>query len=314
VSSIFHYTSNEGAFGIIKSNRIFATNYRYLNDSKELELVRELFVPVFEKEFREEADKLIAEGKMKSGFITQYGDRVFADEANRLLDVAIEVTNRTSPVFITSFCRHEIGSEQWEQGLLSQWRGYGTYGGCAIEFDEAGIEGLIAIEKDNYAFSHVSLIDVRYDNYAEVLTDHGVNVEGLARATLRQLLSGSDEEHQDLKTGMRHLYGAISLAAPRLKSAAFREEHEVRIVAPCMRPAAAAEFPDRKRRPILIRFRNGAPIPYIELLVDAPKLPIKRILVGPQRDQDKVAYALEIALEAVEVNAEVVLSDISYLP
>jgi hypothetical protein len=114
---------------------------------------------------------------------------------------------------------------------------------------------------------------------------------------------------------MGHLYKTIAVIAPTLKSHGFQEEREVRIIAPCFRRRAAADLPQRTRKPIFERYKAGFPVPYIKLFSDLDKrLPIRRIIVGPQAMQDKVAYALEIALEQAEIPAHVVISSISYVP
>ena len=47
---LFHYTTNEGALGIISSACLFATNYKYLNDQHELTVARNILIPLFERE------------------------------------------------------------------------------------------------------------------------------------------------------------------------------------------------------------------------------------------------------------------------
>jgi hypothetical protein len=52
-SSVFHYTDAAGLLGILSSETLFATDYRYLNDSTEAALIRELLLPLFESEVAE---------------------------------------------------------------------------------------------------------------------------------------------------------------------------------------------------------------------------------------------------------------------
>src|SRR5688500_11843964 len=111
MSSIFHYTSNEGAVGIIKSACLFATQYKYLNDARELILGREIILPIFEKEFRDGIQKAISQGEISAKVLDEYGDKLYRHEAANLFQSAITVTDQTTPVFISSFCRHEVGSE-----------------------------------------------------------------------------------------------------------------------------------------------------------------------------------------------------------
>jgi hypothetical protein len=312
MSSIFHYTSNEGAIGIINSGCLFATHYKYLNDARELQLARDIIIPIFEAEFREEAYKLIREGKLQQDFILEYGNQVFRAEATKLFDIALRTTDNHTPVFIASFCRHDLHSGEYQNGLLSQWRGYGSSGGCAIEFDEHQLLDLVEAERQKYAYTHVALADVRYDTYDDAVNKQAI--EGVAAAVLRHLVDRSEETEAAYKERIHKVYDAIAVVSPTLKTPGFREECEVRIVAPCMRPSAAEEYPDRERRPILLRFRNGAPVPYIRLFDGVGQLPIRRLVVGPQRDQEQTAYALALALEARGMIAKVTTSKISYLP
>jgi hypothetical protein len=139
MSSLFHYTSNEGAIGIINSACLFATHYEYLNDVSELSLAKDIVVPIFERELRMLGPQLIAEGRLDSRLLTDHGENVFALDAKNIYASAIQTTDKTTPVFITSFCRHPADTDHARNGLLSQWRGYGSSGGCALEFEEGDL-------------------------------------------------------------------------------------------------------------------------------------------------------------------------------
>jgi hypothetical protein len=51
--SVFHYTDSAGLLGILSSDSLFATDYRYLNDVTEAGVIRDLIMPVFEVEIAE---------------------------------------------------------------------------------------------------------------------------------------------------------------------------------------------------------------------------------------------------------------------
>ncbi|MEE1656659.1 DUF2971 domain-containing protein [Microvirga sp. CF3062] len=312
MSSLFHYTSNQGAIGILQSSLLFATHYQYLNDPNELSQAADLIIPLFEKEFREEYQKYIKSGHLNSNVLKEFGDHTYLKEARTLFDVAKRVTNSTTPIFLTSFCRHEENSDQYVDGLLSQWRGYGSLGGCALEFDEEKLKELIIREAEEYAFSHISLRDIKYDRYQETLDLK--EIEGVATAITRHMIERSKESEILYNERMHKMYNTIAITLPTLKSIGFREEREVRIIAPYMRKEAAAEYPLRAQKEIHFRYRNGQPVPYIHLFDNTGTLPIKRIIVGPQRDQSKVAYAIELALEGRGMGVEVARSNISYIP
>jgi hypothetical protein len=309
--SLFHYTTNEGAIKIIESACLHATHFRCLNDARELQLARDIVVPLYEQEIREEIYKLINEGKINTDFIKDHGAQIFEVEATTLFNTSISVTDLATPIFITSFCHHE-DERTVRDGLLSQWRGYGALGGCAVEFDEKKLEELVRHERDQYAFTHVSLSKVLYDSHVDAFNMD--ELKGTAAAIVRYMVEQTPESEEAYRRLAHGMYKAVALNAPRLKSVGFQEEHEVRIVAPCMRTEAAAEFSGRKRRDILLRFKSGTPIPYVKLFEGIAALPITRILVGPQRDQDRVVYALQLTLEAKGMIAEVAKSGISYLP
>jgi hypothetical protein len=269
-------------------------------------------VPLFERELEQEANRLVEAGKLKRAYLDEYGRHMFRLEAEKIFNIILKVTDSNSPIFISSLCRHSENSHEYANGLLSQWRGYGPRGGCAIELDEQALKDMIAAESQSYAYSHVSLKDVIYRDYQSAFDLN--QVEGLAAIMLRLLAESTPENMKQYSERAGAIYGALALTAPTLKSEGFIEEREVRIIAPLMRPKAAREFPDRKQRTIHTRFRNGMPVPYIRLFEGVDQLPIRRIVVGPQRGQDKIQYALELALEAKGIAATVAPANIGYLP
>ncbi|MDP3602219.1 MAG: DUF2971 domain-containing protein [Bosea sp. (in: a-proteobacteria)] len=308
--ALFHYTGTESAFKIIESGVLHATHWKYLNDGSEMEAIKPQLVEIFSQEFEQVGLELISAGLMSRKIIEHHGMRVFIEEAARLVDIAYRVTYKVSPVFIASLCRHDKGSDQERDGLLSQWRGYGAGGGCALEFDESVLETMLAKEADRYACVHITLQDVDYFNHERAL--RGIAIEGLAQAVLKKLAKQDMKKNTKIiDDGMKALQTAIFRVAPMLKHRAFSEENEARIVIPCMTPEAAKEYPQRKLKTVHFRFRDGLPVPYVKIFDGKKPLPIKRIIVGPQRREADVAHTIRLALKARKMDATV---DVSSIP
>src|SRR5262249_12566386 len=129
----------------------------------------DIIVPFFASELESETRKLIEEGLLKSDFLKRHGTDVHKLEAEKIFNIGLEVTDNTSPIFITSFCRHAEGSNEWNNGLLSQWRAYGPHGGCAIEFDEQELANRVSCEAAIGAYTHISISNVQYKNHASAV-------------------------------------------------------------------------------------------------------------------------------------------------
>jgi hypothetical protein len=107
MARLYHYTSVNGLRGIVDSGNVWATHLGFLNDLSE-------------------------------------GRAAAADEAWR---ARLEETDKRSPLFIASFCRHQEPHQQ-KNGLLSQWRGYaGEGGGYCVVFDEDQLDALVEAER-----------------------------------------------------------------------------------------------------------------------------------------------------------------------
>ena len=125
MSELFHYTNVDGLEGILKSQNLWATHFRFLNDPTELTFVARFVERIFEAEVFD----LIANDDARFGSVVKLLRDAFAkDEAAQLFRSAFTTIDRTAPIFICSLCRHDDESIK-KRGLLSQWRGYGFGGG-----------------------------------------------------------------------------------------------------------------------------------------------------------------------------------------
>lgn len=111
-----HYTSLEGAIGIISRGDLWLTNSRYSNDDEELNYGHRLVDTVL--------DTLEDEAK----------ENVARLDWLRRLRAQLRVT-RDDHVYICCFCQKD--------NLLSQWRGYAENGGgISLEFDPIGFTAI----------------------------------------------------------------------------------------------------------------------------------------------------------------------------
>ena len=235
MSSVFHYTDTVGLLGIISTQALFATDYRYLNDSTEAGEIRNLILPIFESETAEITKKLVEKGLLDKGFYEEYGTRGHKIQAEGIYKSINQAADSISPFFILSFCRHDEDSDQFRNGLLSQWRGYADGGGFAIEFDEDKIDEQQKIEMSQFEYVIMKTDDVLYDKY-EKLFDVKV-YKGVTGGMIYKLFEAQKIDTGEI-TGKKNVSDIVLdyvKVAPFLKHASFKEEKEYRLVAACNR-------------------------------------------------------------------------------
>jgi hypothetical protein len=297
VSSIFHYTDARGLIGIIGSGAIYATDYRYLNDSTEGGEIRKLLLPILEAETAKVTARLVDEKLLSADFYKEHSERGHRLQAEGLYRAFARVADKVSPVFVSSFCRHDEGTEIFENGLLSQWRGFASGGGFAIEFDEDGIDTLAKRESEKYAFVGFKTEDVLYDRFERAFD--AKDYEGLAGSMIADLFEGRDISRITGKKDIDQIMIKFLSVAPFLKNTGFMEEREYRLTTSSIRRSHISDGEKRIPKEIKYRERAGLIVPYMELFstVDE-RLPIKSIIVGPHAHQELQEESIKMLLES----------------
>jgi hypothetical protein len=312
--SLFHYTTAAGLIGILKNQSLFATHADFLNDSAECRILQDLLKPQITAEIAEVVPELIKRGRLIGDVYRESGEEIYGMQAAQALNSIIVSIEKIAPVYITSFCVHDPSQPEYENGLLSQWRGYAS-GGFAIEFEEAGIDELAKAENKAFRYQGILTNLVSYDNHLERAKLEQFN--GVGKAFLRKLF---EEQGGDLdrdfgqEVDLVHFMKPFLEVLPFLKDRGFSEEREYRIAALCNRPTVAEDGDERKPKEVWFRESNrGAVIPYVRLFEGlGERLPIKGILVGPHVNQDNQVGALSLLLEQYGVDVEVRRSKLTF--
>jgi hypothetical protein len=302
---LYHYTNRTGLEGIVRSNTIWATHYRSLNDSSEIVHLREPLIEAVSPKF----DAIIQRQNLNDAMQRLYFEsggpqRLARDFVNSLYGATFEKQNGCGSVdaFISSFCTHAADRPyEQENGLLSQWRSYSGDDGYCIIFDSLAICRLLGDEWDRLYWLHLNISAVTYA------------VDGVAiESVFRRLVEASSETLEEFFRGVAEpeLMTAADFleGAARFKHQGFHEEREVRIVA---MPGTATlaeyakkehrEFEDKPLPDIQQRPPNG-PLRIALFEGRDVKLPIKRVIVGPSRNQaEKAAAARKLMGESVAI-------------
>jgi len=317
---LWHYTTAAGLDGILKSQQLWATDFRYLNDDEELRGFFDRKLPCL-------LYKGIDEGICKIAHLPRYqemlkaaggADIIRKDLFQALHDSMTNVTLKLN-VYVTSFC-YSTPDAALEEGLLSQWRGYGHDGGYAIIFDTKGLSNLLEKEQEQYTYPFLNFSDVDY-HHNDWENDKNRHLETIEwERKVKEIVSDIVVDGDFEKKAAELAQPTIMLAI-RHKHQGFKEEREVRIVAvqfPKNMIEAAGKldvFPSNKA--VLFRPSAGVLVPYISLFDGIPKsdrkLPIKHVLVGPHPDKRKRQKSVQMMLEKLEIEATVSVSDIPFL-
>lgn len=302
---LWHYTTAIGLDGIFKSKQLWASNIRYLNDEEE-------FTGFFNKKLNSLIMNGIRDG-LKTNGITHDDTQIYNASTNVLY--ALREATLKFDVYVTSFSHLRTAADS-DDGILSQWRGYGHDGGYAIVFDTESLEKLLKDEgnKFSYAFGNFSNVDYVTDGL-EVEHKEAIEWENSIQKTVARMIR---EDNFEL---VRDACEPIVFLATRHKHRGFSEESEIRIVVVLTSDEAfksnLANGDLRPRKPVCFMERGGILVPYIKLFERAKgeevTLPIKRIVVGPHPDKYKRQKSVQMLVDQLGIEAEVVVSSIPYI-
>jgi hypothetical protein len=284
-AELHHYTDFRGLEGIVRTNTLWATHFRDLNDSEEVTHLKEpLKTALSEILSRRDLSPTQRDALDRVGGFS----RIAGDLVENLYRMTFEAFGYSSvEPFIVSFCTHaDDRVYEREHGLLSQWRGYGGDGGYCLVFDTVVLCHMLAHELDRF-FSVDGFIDVvqylipgielnrRFRHFIESFDIH------LSWFLDGQL--GPEPEGPEAR---------FLPCAPLLKHQGFWEEREARIVVipgtEVFRDAVKAEHPGIDHPPPReIRYRQDGRR-YLSLFEGlGERLPLKRVIVGPSNRQVK---------------------------
>lgn len=274
--SLFHYTSPHGLLGIMQSNRIWATNVRYMNDSTELSYTYSLAHEIISGMRSKENSQIV------QYFFDCFGNYIKEDN----------LYNDFFDVFAFCFC------EKGDQ--LSQWREYSERGtGFSIGFDAPMITNEHIKRYSNYG-----LVKVIYDRPTQRTYLEYVIVSCMSELISLAKLAMTDQIPELVFEFCRALDAGISTYAAQYKDEAFHEENEWRIV--YIRPSIDIISE------IKFKHSNRIIIPYVELDLTASevsfgcRLPITSIFQGPQSHPEIGKYSLSLLLKQLKFDDVVI--------
>lgn len=312
---LYHYTGRQAFQSIVVNNTLWGTYFEDLNDATEFRHLRgplaeelgERFIPTvksFAKKGGWRAQTVRAQGGVKNA-AAGLGKMLM----NNLYKVTFGTPFRESlyPCFVSSFCTHKPDGYTEDNGLLSQWRGYGGGGGdgsyCLV-FDTRRFEALVNEEQQAYQYFFIGLGVAHYYKDRKAMPPHFAELAVRGKEIVQLALAGTDFSMDDLLV-------PFVTGSTTTKHRAFEEEREVRLVAMPLSQLGDERMksvPDYKSMSIKTSFTcdiNAKKKRHIRLFTERSKLPLIRVFVGPARDQRRNQ---EIAREVVDKGVEVICS------
>lgn len=294
---IWHYTSTAGAIGILESRTLWATNVQSLNDEDEFFHAMPLV--------KEELDR-IAASRWVHPLQKQY-----------LVDCIARIEDEADHIF--------VACASVDADSLSQWRGYGTGQGIAIEialdYEAGGHRDVLQVLQDPsdpppdlFQPSSGDLVP----EWSRVIYDHSEKVDYVRRLlsylTYRTPIAGAatsqDDYTSELAASTSYLIAGLALC----KHESFRDEREVRVALRCT-----------DARQILHRPGPYGVIPYLpscQMLTDGDRivngvrysskeeahLAVTQVMVGPGPHRPSRIAGMQSLLRRVRPTARATFS------
>ena len=316
LDGLFHYTSVEALYHILKNQGLFASHLKYLNDYKEYNTGYEALYKYIEgknlNEGGEESDWFMEDefkylpkvAPLRSDYFTFCESKT--SNKPRSCNKRIAQTRRCylgsllPEVFIISFC--DNGDS------LNNWIAYAKENGVSIEFNFEGYDFIdksldsevmredIIINKGVIKENYDSIVELKNCFPREIFYVKDNELEEFMSETIEPLIKSVDfdMEPDDSKERKVALFwywlSSFFEIVPFMKFGGFENEQEIRMAV----RASRVTFNTRKntKEPVsnIINYRekNNLIIPYMNIGCKNDKgksLPIKSITVGPGKNQ-----------------------------
>ena len=272
---LYHYTDAQGLLGMIRTQRLWATNIRFMNDPTEVAY----------------AAGLVRRSVLEQG--ERYSKPLVKDIA-RGIDALLKLYETEDDKYICCFCE--------DGDLLSQWRGYGAVGGgYSLGFlaSRLGLTAYRTLESPEPVLRRVVYNGKQQRRIIDRWVRAAFEWEMLGRRRNRK--RPQQIEFDDL--AWNRLNWFVSECLYCFKDPAYTEEREWRV--------AQYGRNVHGERPVKTEFRASRAriVEYAELdlattnLGQESKLPIKVIRYGPTLDSHSTERALRLLCEAKEYGA-----------
>lgn len=242
--TLYHYTSFTGLLGIIKSQSLWASDIRFLNDAAEMKHTADLL--------RDEIARRLEEGKSNSKLLSQFRDWLF----HRITDGHM--------LFVVSLTANG--------NLLSQWRGYCPLGkGISVGFNSRVISDCAA--RQSFIIGKCIYDSARQSELTKSILDE---IEKLAVARGENKDASKRHPSQSYHDVFEEVEADLLRVAAILKHTSFKEEEEWRAVSPVLT--------NYVNSPIYYREGMSMLVPYLEfslILNNANRMEIQHIYLGP---------------------------------
>lgn len=271
-TTVYHYTDAAGLFGMLATDKIWLTDYRFLNDRTEFTHTKGLL-----KSILEETKKDPKRSAMHHDFVDLVEKYQSRD------------TNEDAFVFSLSE----------ESDDLSQWRGYAREGlGFTIGFDAQKIYDFVTHSTDNYSFCGVDYV-----------TASQVSALERSMAEFEAMLFSDEFQHQrDIKKlislGAQNFDWVATNRASRNKHSSFAAEKEWRIVRYVAKKAAEIK--------VRVSGARLIPYVEIGVQPPGTKLPITKIGIGPGFSEPEIIDSVHALMRMRGYNPQVYFADTPY--
>jgi Protein of unknown function (DUF2971) len=247
---LYHYTTQTGLLGIIKTRQIWAAHTQYLNDRREFLHAVDLV--------RQEIRRLLRSNDLKQ----PAGGQILEN-----MEEALLMSPETINVCVCSFSE--------DSDSLSQWRAYGGSSGFAIGFSGDVLKA--ATEK-----ARCFLAPCIYEPTEQRALVRAIVEEVLEECVEENISQNSRRDVEEdfiLEGSGANIVGYLNRYAPILKDQFFKEEREWRIISS---PIFAQRLDYREGRSLIV--------PYYKLPLwdgDDQRIQLDGVVVGPTRDANR---------------------------
>lgn len=286
--ALFHYTTGSGLLGIVLNNELWSTAYYCANDESELKAGKGVLTPTF----RNKTHELIQSGDRRVEIFRNRGVDIL-DYADNFEQHLFSFALNFFCVYITCFCR-ALSKEDFQHGLLSQWRGYGLDGGYAIQFSRKRLRENMT-EANKSVGVNYELEDVFYEpanRFKEDVDKHSDAYVGAYLSHLDMLVEAKFDK--PIRNPIADLTGgpleSLLDYLIHTKSPHFTEEREARLSV--LEPVRT----DGAKLGVEFLNRDGLIVPYVKAPAEFDVLScIDWIIVGPSpRIEARFASTLQL--------------------